>query len=227
MTTDPYASFLAILPLAGNLFFMSASPETTPSARTSPDAEPADAGFPCANDRHISPWTTRQKVGRVAWWFVQATLWRWSWHNGYGWRRFLLRRFGAKVHPTARLRPSVRIECPWNLTLGANSVVGDFAILYALGPITLGARVTVSQYVHLCAGTHDHTHPDFLLAKRPITIEHDAWIAADAFVGPGVTVGHHAILGARGCAFKNLKTSMIYGGNPALSIKPRFQLYDE
>ncbi len=170
---------------------------------------------PAATDRHTSPWTTRQKIGRVLWWAVQATVWRWSWHNHYGWRRFLLRRFGACVHPEARVRPSVRIECPWNLTLGANTVVGDFAILYALGPIALGDRVTVSQYAHLCAGTHDFSKPDFPLLRPPIVIEDDAWIAADAFVGPGVTVGRRAVLGARACAFKDLNPGTIYGGNPA------------
>ena len=174
-----------------------------------------------AEDRHISPWTTRQKIGRVLWWFVQATAWRWSWHTWYGYRRFILRRFGATVHPTARLRPSVRIECPWNLTLGPNSVVGDRANLYALGPITLGARVTASQQSHLCAGTHDFNQPDMPLIRPPITIEDDAWIAADAFVGPGVTVGQGAILGARGCAFKDLDPQTIYGGNPANAIGTR------
>lgn len=177
---------------------------------------------PNADARHYSPWTTRQKLARVMWWFVQATIWRWSWHNLYGWRRFLLRCFGAVVHPTARLRPSLRIECPWNLTIGANTVVGDFAILYALGPITLGDRVTISQYAHLCAGTHDHTQHDFPLVKKPIVIGDDVWLAADTFVGPGVTVGKGAVLGARGCAFKNIDPEMIYGGNPAKRLASRF-----
>ncbi|MBB6430792.1 WcaF family extracellular polysaccharide biosynthesis acetyltransferase [Algisphaera agarilytica] len=192
-----------------------------PASASAPDT-PAEAS-PAAtvDDRHISPWTTRQKIGRVLWWFVQATVWRWSWHSSYGYRRWVLRRFGATVDPAARIRPSVRIECPWNITLGANSVVGDFANLYALGRITIGDRVTVSQHVHLCAGTHDYTKPDFPLIKPPITIENDAWIAADAFVGPGVKIGKGAILGARGCAFKDMDSWSIYGGNPAKRLASR------
>ncbi|MEM1108515.1 MAG: colanic acid biosynthesis acetyltransferase WcaF [Planctomycetota bacterium] len=155
----------------------------------------------------------------MLWWFVQATLWRWSWHSHYGVRRAILRCFGASVDPAARVRPSVRIECPWNVSLGANSVVGDFAILYALGPITIGQRVTVSQYAHLCAGTHDFSRPDFPLLRLPIVIEDDVWLAADTFVGPGVTVGQSAVLGARGCAFKNLEPRTVYGGNPAKALR--------
>lgn len=182
------------------------------------------AAEPAVEARHISPWTTRQKIGRVFWWWIQATAFRWSWHSWYGWRRLILRTFGATVHPTARIRPSVRIECPWNLTFKANSVAGDRANLYALGPITIGERATVSQQTHLCAGTHDFNQPDLPLLRPPIVIGDDAWIAADAFVGPGVTVGEGAILGARGCAFKNLDPWKIYGGNPAKEIRPRRQI---
>ncbi|MHC4218890.1 MAG: LbetaH domain-containing protein [Planctomycetota bacterium] len=176
---------------------------------------------PRPDDRHISPYSTREKVARVLWAIVQSTLFRGSFHSWYGWRRFLLRRFGARVHPTAVVRRTARIECPWNLTLGRNTCLGDRAIAYCLGPITLGDRAGVSQNAHLCAGTHDYARLDMQLIRATITIHADAWIAADAFVGPGVTVGEGAILGARGCAFGDLEPWTIYGGNPAQPIKPR------
>jgi hypothetical protein len=84
------------------------------------------------------------------------------------------------------LYPTVRITIPWNLDLGAGCAVGDHAILYALGKITVGPRATISQYAHLCSGSHDLSRNDRPLTKPPITIEADAWIATDAFVGPGV-----------------------------------------
>jgi putative colanic acid biosynthesis acetyltransferase WcaF len=174
-----------------------------------------------AEDRHVSPYSTREKVGRLLWAVVQATLFRLSFHNWYGWRRFLLRRFGATIDATAVVRRTVRVECPWNLTLGRNSCLGDHVIAYCLGPVKLGERASVSQHVHLCAGTHDYDQPDMPLIRPPITIESDAWIAADAFVGPNVTVGEGAILGARGCAFGDLEPWTIYGGNPAKAIKKR------
>ncbi|MHC4946789.1 MAG: LbetaH domain-containing protein [Planctomycetota bacterium] len=174
-----------------------------------------------AEDRHRSPFTTREKLGRLAWSIVQATLFRLSFHNWYRWRVFLLRRFGAAVHPTCRIRRTVRVECPWNLAMGRNGALGDGVIAYCLGPVTLGDRVSVSQHAHLCAGTHDYDEPDMPLRRPPIDVHHDAWIAADAFVGPGVTVGAGAILGARGCAFDDLEPWTIHGGNPARPLKPR------
>ena len=174
-----------------------------------------------AEDRHTSPYTAREKVGRVLWAMVQATLYRRSFPTWYGWRRFLAERFGASIHPTAKLRRTSRIECPWNLTMGRNSCLGDDATAYCLGPITIGDRVSISQNVHLCAGTHDYTKPNMPLLRPPITVCDDAWIAADAFVGPNVTIGEGAILGARVCAFGDLEPWTIYGGNPARPIKKR------
>jgi putative colanic acid biosynthesis acetyltransferase WcaF len=152
---------------------------------------------------------------------VQSTLFRCSFHNWYGFRRTVLRAFGATVHDTANVRRTVLIECPWNLAIGAESSVGDRAILYCLGPVTIGARVTVSQGAHLCAGSHDSRKAAMPLVRPPIDIEDDAWIAADAFVGPRVRVREGAILGARGVALADLDAWSIYLGNPAEQVRAR------
>jgi putative colanic acid biosynthesis acetyltransferase WcaF len=104
---------------------------------------------------------------------------------------------------------------PWNLDLGDQATIGDRVSLYALGPIRVGARATVSQNAHLCAGTHDFRRADFPLVKAPVTIGADAWICADAFVGPGVTVGDHAVVGARAVAVRSVESRAVVAGNPA------------
>ncbi|MEM6853863.1 MAG: putative colanic acid biosynthesis acetyltransferase [Planctomycetota bacterium] len=172
--------------------------------------------------RHVSPYRFAEKLKRLVWTVVEATAFRWTWPTWYGYRAWLLRRFGADIHPDARIRRTCRFTCPWNLKMGANTATGDRVIFYCLGPVTVGERVTISQYAHLCAGSHDFTDPVLMpLLRPPIAIEDDAWIATDAFVGPNVTVGEGALLGARGCAFKDLKPWTIYGGNPAKELKPR------
>jgi putative colanic acid biosynthesis acetyltransferase WcaF len=188
-----------------------------------PASEPADAGA-----RHRSAYSGAEKARRMVWAVVQGTLFRLSFHTWNRWRIALLNAFGARVDRSCIVRRSVRVECPWNLTMGANSCLGDRVVAYCLGPVTLGRRVSVSQHAHLCAGSHDYTKPDLPLTRPPITIEDDAWIAADAFVGPGVTVHAGAILGARGVATRDLDSWTIYAGNPAAAVKPRPRLrYDE
>ena len=161
------------------------------------------------------------KVRRVLWMLASGPLFRCSFHNWYAWRRLVLRVFGARVGPRVRVRPTARIEMPWNVELGEAAIVGDYAILYSLGKITIGSFSVISQYAHLCAGTHDHTRRPFPLVCHPITIGREAWVAADAFVGPGVTVGDRSIVGARASVFKDVPPDVIVGGNPARVLKTR------
>lgn len=192
---------------------------STPSA----SIPPGGAGGATISDdaRHISPFATREKVGRLLWAIVQATLFRFSFPTWYRYRIALLSLFGAKIHSTARIRRTAKFECPWNVTIGANTAIGDFAIVYALGPITIGRRVSVSQYSHLCAGTHDFGKADLPLIRPPVILEDDAWLGTDTFVGPGVTMKQGSLLGARASAFKDLDAWQVYGGNPAKRLRQR------
>jgi putative colanic acid biosynthesis acetyltransferase WcaF len=99
--------------------------------------------------------------------------------------------------------------------------VGDEAILYAIGQIRIGARSFVSQYAHLCAATHDHTTDTYPLLRAPIAVGEDCWVAADAFVGPGVVVGDRSVVGARATVIKDVPPDVIVAGNPARVVKPR------
>ena len=168
-----------------------------------------------------SPYTPKEKAGRILWAVVQGIFFRFSFHSWYGWRRRLLAAFGAQLDPIVRIRRTVRVECPWNLSIGHDSAIGDRATLYCLGRVTIGARVTISQGAHICAGTHDFTRRAMPLIRPSIDIGDDVWICTDAFVGPGVSVGAGAILGARGVAMRELESWTIYTGNPATPVRPR------
>ncbi len=168
-----------------------------------------------------TPWTLRQRIMRAVWMLVGKPLFRASFHNWYGLRVLLLKLFGAKVGRDVRIRPTVNIEVPWNLHLHDGVTVGDYAILYSLGMIEIGSRTIVSQYAHICAGTHDYTDRRFPLIRDPVVIGADAWIGADAFVGPNVKIGRLSVLGARSSVYKDMEPETVYVGNPARAIKKR------
>jgi putative colanic acid biosynthesis acetyltransferase WcaF len=138
-----------------------------------------------------------------------------------GWRRGLLRLFGARLHDTAIIRSSARIWWPANLTMDAHASLGPGAICYNVAPVTIGEYAIVSQRAHLCAAGHDVDDPAFPLVARPIAIGRHGWVAAEAFVGPGVTVAEGAVLGARGVAMRALEPWTIYAGNPAKPLRAR------
>lgn len=171
-------------------------------------------------NRRASKWTAKEQAGRVAWALLHPVF-ALSPRPFWGWRRMLLRLTGARVGQGVHIHPSVRITIPWNLTLGNDTSVGDRAILYALGPITIGERATISQGAHLCAGSHDWRDPTMPLTKPPIVVGDEAWICADAFIGPGVNVGDRAIVGARGVVMSDVDPDAVVVGNPARLIKRR------
>lgn len=194
---------------------------TLPSEAPAPLGAAPLSAAPLDVKHQASAWPLRDKLRRVAWMFVRTFLFRPSFHNCYAWRSLLLRLMGARIGAGVRVRPTSRIEMPWNLDIGDETVIGDYSILYSLGTIRIGRRVVVSQYAHLCAGTHDFTDPTFPLVKLPVTVADGAWVAAEAFVGPGVTVGAWAVVGARAVVVKDVPPEQVWAGNPARYIKPR------
>ena len=171
-------------------------------------------------NRRARKYSSAELTRRVLWTLAQP-LFRFSPRPCFGWRRFLLRCFGAKVGHSVHVYPTATIYFPWNLEAGDETAIGERALIYILGRVTLGARVTVSHGAHVCAGTHDHTKPDFPLLRPPIIVGPEAWICADAFVGPGVTIGEGAIVGARAVAMKDVRPWTIVIGNPARETQRR------
>lgn len=163
----------------------------------------------------------RNRVARLLFGLVWLLLARWTPRQLNGWRRMILRAFGASVDRGATVYGSARIWLPSNLRIGRGATIGANAIIYNQGSITIGEDSIISQRAHLCSGTHDHRDAAFQLLTRPITIGDRVWIAAEAFVGPGVRVADGAVLGARGCLFKDAAAWTIYQGNPAQPIAPR------
>ena len=159
-------------------------------------------------------------MGRILW-ALATPLFRLSPRPLFGWRRALLRLFGARVGRHVHVYPSARIYLPWNLTLGDAASIGEWALIYNLGPITIGDRATISHRAHLCAGTHDYRDPTLPLLRLPIEIGPQAWVCADAFVGPTVRVGEGAIVGAAAVVVRDVAPWQIVAGNPARWIKTR------
>ena len=171
--------------------------------------------IPDPRKRNFFPQTTGQRVAGFWWSVVRNTLFRWSPPPLDGWRRWLLRRFGADVHRSVRIAPSVRVDYPWNLVVARDVAIAHNVIINCMGRVKIGAGTRISQYAHLCAGTHDYVRRDMKIVSKSITIGAGAWIAVDAFVGPDVTIGDRCLLAARSSAFSDLPAGHVCMGEPA------------
>lgn len=166
-----------------------------------------------------SPHSYRNRAGRVLWTMVWGVFFRPSPRPFHAWRRWLLRCFGATIERGAHPYPSVKVWAPWNLTMKEGSSLGDHVDCYSVDRITLEPYATVSQYSFLCTATHDYRVPERPVVTAPIRVGRRAWVAADAFVGPGVTVGEGAVIGARASVFRSVDPWTVVGGTPARILK--------
>ena len=163
----------------------------------------------------------KDRIFRALWnicrviFFLYSPVW---WH---GWRRFILRAFGARIGHGVHVYPRVRIWAPWNLEIGDQSGVGNGANLYCQGLIRIGRRVVISQGAHLCTGTHDYNDPGYPLITKPIEVGDHAWIAAEVFVHPGVRIGTGTVIGARAVVTRDMPDWTVCAGHPCQPLKPR------
>lgn len=157
----------------------------------------------------------------ILWWIIQGTIFRFSIHNMYGFRNFLLKLFGAKLGKDVRIRSSAKFYYPWKIEIGDNSWIGDEVMLYSLDYITIGKNCIVSQQSYLCTGSHNISSSSFKLITKPITIEDYCWIAVDVFIGQGVTIKEGSVIAARSSIYKDNEPWKVFRGNPAKYLKDR------
>lgn len=163
------------------------------------------------------------RVARTAWHVVWLLLFRPTPRLLHPWRCFLLRLFGAKLGKAVHPYPSARIWAPWNLEMGDHACLSEEVDCYCVDKIRIGKNSTVSQYSYLCAASRDYNSPTMQLRTAPITIGDKVWIAADVFVGPGVSIGDGTVVTARSSVFSDLPAWTVCRGYPAKPAKPRIR----
>jgi putative colanic acid biosynthesis acetyltransferase WcaF len=169
--------------------------------------------------------TFRSRVLRFAWNVTWLLLYRPSPRSFHGWRRMLLRAFGAQIDSGATPYAAARIWAPWNLTMSVRSCLSDSVDCYCVAPVTIGPYATVSQYSYLCSASHDYRDASMPLIIAPIVIEAEAWVAAAVFIGPGVKIGEGAVVGARSTVTSDVEPWTVVAGSPPVlrGLRPRFK----
>lgn len=180
----------------------------------------SEGGLDISANRAARPYSAREYCLRILW-SIASPAFRYSLRPMFGWRRMILRLFGAKVGKGVHIYASVKVYLPWKLRVGDFASIGEWALIYNLGYVDIGERATISHGAHICAGTHDHRDARLPLRRLPVKIGAQAWVCANAFIGPGVTVGDGAIAGACAVIVKDILPWEIAVGNPSRIIGRR------
>ncbi len=163
----------------------------------------------------------RSAVVVQLWWLVQSTLFAWSPQFMFGWRAWLLRRFGAKIGKGVKLRPGVRVTYPWKLTIGDHCWFGDGTLLYSLAEIDIGDNVAMADNISIVTGSHEFRKPTFDIYALPLKIESESWFCSGCFVHQGLTIGRGSVIGARAVVTKSTEPYSINTGFPARKVGDR------
>lgn len=131
----------------------------------------------------------------------------------------MLKIFGAKVNWNCSINGRAEIVDPWNLTIGALSSIDKGCCIRCRGKVTIGEKCCISRGVFVLSGSHDISSPHFNMITAPIIIKDNVWIATNAMIEKGVTIGEGAVVAAFSNVVKDVEPWTVVGGNPAKFIK--------
>jgi putative colanic acid biosynthesis acetyltransferase WcaF len=163
----------------------------------------------------------RSKVIVQLWWIVENTFFAMSPQFLYGWRRFLLRLFGAQVGRGVLIRSTAKFTYPWKVSIGDYSWIGEQTVFYSLDEIRIGTHVAIAHGVYFNTGLHDYTKKEFTILSKKIIIGDECWITNDVYIAPGVIIGRGTVVGARSSVYKDLPSNKVCIGNPVKIVRNR------
>lgn len=110
------------------------------------------------------------------------------------------------------------------ITIGRDSLVGEYSVIRGQGGVTIGDRVYTSPFTQILAVNHVFNDPDRPFIEQGITaegivIEDDVWLGAGAIVTDGVRIGKGAIIAAGAVVTKDVAPHTVVGGVPAKPMK--------
>jgi putative colanic acid biosynthesis acetyltransferase WcaF len=165
--------------------------------------------------------TVANKLARACWYVAYWLVFRLTPTPLHAWRALVLRCFGARIGRRVKVYSSAKIWAPWNLTMADDSCIGPGVDCYCVDQIELQQRAVVSQRSFLCTASHDYQQAGLPLVTAPIRIESDAWVTAEVYVGPGVTLHEGSVALARAVVVKNVAAWTVVAGNPAVDVRMR------
>jgi putative colanic acid biosynthesis acetyltransferase WcaF len=168
-----------------------------------------------------SPHSFSNKAKRQAWWLVYTLLFRLSPRLMYSWRSFLLKLFGAQIEADCKIYPSVKVWAPWNLRIGREVAIGEFVDLYSVDIIEIGDFATISQGTVLCTATHDISSLTLPLVTGPITVGENAWLCAESYIMPNISIGAGSVIGVRSTVLNSVAPWKIAAGIPCRELRDR------
>lgn len=105
-----------------------------------------------------------------------------------------------------------------DVVIGNNTRIGLHSTV--IGPVTIGNNVNLAQGITVTALNHNISDSTLRfdeqgITTKPIVIEDDVWIGANAVILPGVKIGRHSVVAAGAVVNKDVPSGTLVAGVPA------------
>ena len=128
---------------------------------------------------------------------------------------------GVKIGKGSTIHTYCRFYNPKNISIGKDSIVGEFCVLDGRDKLTIGNHVDIASGVMIYNSEHDMNDRYFSPIIAPVEIDDYVFIGPRVIILPGVKVGKGAIVAAGAVVTKDVPPFAVVGGVPAKIIGER------
>lgn len=129
-------------------------------------------------------------------------------------RPLLFRVKGAQIGRLVVLGEARIQGNPGNLSIGGQTSLGKCEISLH-DTVKIGRCVVISDGAILLTASHSLNDPQWRHIKGPIVVGDYAWIATNAIILPGVSIGRGSVVGAGAVVRRDVPEYAVVSGNPA------------
>ncbi|MBN1263305.1 MAG: acyltransferase [Candidatus Pacebacteria bacterium] len=137
------------------------------------------------------------------------------------WRKLIYQLAGLKIGRQSKIHFGARFFEPGKISIGRDTLVGEFAFLDGRAPLTIGHHVDIASQVLIYNSEHDIHSEKMSAIEAPVEIGDYVFIGPRAIILPGVKIGRGAVVAAGAVVTKDVSPRKIVAGIPAKEIGNR------
>ena len=169
-----------------------------------------------AQNRNIPP-DLKEKAQRLCWEYNRTA------PNQTQERQAILAELFGTCHPLTFIEPSFHCDYGFNIHTHGLAVINYNCVILDTSPVHIGAGAFIAPGVCLsCAGhsIHPGQRSEGISTSKPICLEEDVWIGANAVICGGVTIGKGSVIGAGSVVTHDIPAGVVAAGTPCRPIRP-------
>lgn len=138
-------------------------------------------------------------------------------------RQDILAELFGTCHPLTFIEPSFHCDYGFNIHTHGLTVINYNCVILDTSPVHIGAGAFIAPGVCLSCAGHSidaGQRSEGISTSKPIRLEEDVWIGANAVVCGGVTIGKGSVIGAGSVVIHNIPAGVVAAGTPCRPIRP-------